>query len=136
MTNGADTPTHLDLLVDVRALQAAAVTADHVGVRVAVRHLRDELQVHVADEQQGQGALSASLAQALASGQQRLLSLVASLEEEGCDESVTPCTVRIAEFAAQLRRQAGWEQRIAGLTGESPARRGCSEGEGGVMGGE
>ena len=128
MTTRAGTPTHLDLLAGLRAVQAVAASADHARVRVAVRRLRDDLRAHVADEQQGQGGLSAALAQTLMSGQQRLLSLAGSLEEEACNESATPCTVRIAELAALVRRQAGVEQRVAGLIersgdGSDAARR-------------
>lgn len=107
------TPTHHDLLHLVRELQAAALVPDDVQLAHAVRRLRDQLEVHVAGERRDQGPRPSAVEQALHRGQERLLSLVASLEVEACQDSARPCAVRVAELAALLRRQAAMEQRMS-----------------------
>lgn len=106
-------PTHRDLLHLVREVQAAAVVPEDVRLDHAVRRLRDQLEVHVAGERRDQGLRPSAVEQALHRGQERLLSLVASLEQESCHDSVRPCVVRVAELAALLRRQAALEQRMS-----------------------
>lgn len=106
-------PTHRDLLRLVREVQAAAVVPEDVRLAHAVRRLRDQLEVHVAGERRDRGPRPSAVERALHRGQERLLSLVASLEGESCQDSVRPCVVRLAELAALLRRQAAMEHRMS-----------------------
>jgi len=115
VTSGTGVPTHLDLLGHVRDLQTAAAGTDTAKLTHAIRRLRDQLDAHVAAERREQGPTQGAASEAVHRGQQRLLSLVANLEEEACQDSTRPCAVRVAELAALLRRQAAVEQRVSGV---------------------
>lgn len=116
MTNAATTsPTHIEILGLIRELQSAAMASDGSQLGNAVQRLRDQLESHLAAEQPDQEPLPIAVKDALRSGQGRLLSMVANLQEEACRDSAKPCLVRVAELAALLRHQAHLEQRASRL---------------------
>ena len=112
-TTAAPPPTHVELLGLVRDVQAAVVSPDAMQVVGALQRLRSELELHVAAERRDHGTLPNGVVQALLRGQRRLLSRVANLEAEVCQDSARPCLLRVAELAALLRRQADMERRTS-----------------------